>query len=125
MAGIYIHFRFHLRLVYQLLQHNSASGNGRVAFAPQNTYINYSCDGDAFENLFIIREMLRPCHSSGGYSPASQSGGPGSSLGQVMWDLWWTKWHWGRFSPNTSVSPANSHSTDSSTLVIYHPGLVK
>jgi hypothetical protein len=27
-----------------------------------------------------------------------------------MWDLWWTKWHWGRFSPSTSVSPANSHS---------------
>jgi hypothetical protein len=23
-----------------------------------------------------------------------------------MWDLWWTKWHWGRFSPSTSVSPA-------------------
>jgi hypothetical protein len=23
---------------------------------------------------------------------------------QVMWDLWWTKWHWGRFS-STSVSP--------------------
>jgi hypothetical protein len=23
----------------------------------------------------------------------------GSSPGQVMWDLWWTKWHWGRLSP--------------------------
>jgi hypothetical protein len=21
----------------------------------------------------------------------------GSIPGQVMWDLWWTKWHWGRF----------------------------
>jgi hypothetical protein len=20
------------------------------------------------------------------------SGGPGSTSGQVMWDLWWTKW---------------------------------
>jgi hypothetical protein len=40
-------------------------------------------------------------------------------------DLWWTKWHWGRFSPSTSVSPANSHSTDCSTFVIiYHPGLI-
>jgi hypothetical protein len=36
----------------------------------------------------------------------------------VMWDLWWTKWRWGRFSPSTSVSPARpqyqetqSHST--------------
>jgi hypothetical protein len=31
----------------------------------------------------------------------------------------------GRFSPNTSVSPANSHSTDCSTLIIYRPGLVQ
>jgi hypothetical protein len=31
-----------------------------------------------------------PCHSSGGLSPASHRGGPGSSPGQVMWNLWWT-----------------------------------
>jgi hypothetical protein len=42
-----------------------------------------------------------------------------------MWDLWWTKWHWGRFSPRISVTPANSHSTGYSTLIIYHPGLVQ
>jgi hypothetical protein len=49
-----------------------------------------------------------------------------------MWDLWWTKWRWGRFSPNASVSPANSHSTGCFTLVIiiiiiiiYQPGLVQ
>jgi hypothetical protein len=35
-------------------------------------------------------------------------GGLGSSPGQVVWDLWWTKWHWGRFYPSTSVSPASS-----------------
>jgi hypothetical protein len=29
-------------------------------------------------------------------SPASHRGGPGSSLGQVMRDLWWAKWHWGQ-----------------------------
>jgi hypothetical protein len=28
---------------------------------------------------------------------------------QVIWDLWWTKWHKGRFSPSTSLSPANSY----------------
>jgi hypothetical protein len=33
-----------------------------------------------------------------------------------MWDLWWTKWHWGRFSPSASVSPTNSPSTDCSIL---------
>jgi hypothetical protein len=32
--------------------------------------------------------------------------------------LWWTKWHWGRLSPSTSVSSANYHSTDCSTFVI-------
>jgi hypothetical protein len=35
-----------------------------------------------------------------------------------MWDLWWTKWFWGRFFPSTSVFPANSHSTDCSTFII-------
>jgi hypothetical protein len=35
----------------------------------------------------------------------------------VKWDLWWTKWHRGRFSPSTSVSPA-IHSTKFSILTI-------
>jgi hypothetical protein len=38
-----------------------------------------------------------PRHCSGGYSPASHRGGPGSIPGRSMWDLWWTKWHWDRF----------------------------
>jgi hypothetical protein len=50
-----------------------------------------------------------------------------------MWDLWWITWHWGKFSPSASISPANSHSTDCSTLIIfitttiiiYRPGLVQ
>jgi hypothetical protein len=40
-----------------------------------------------------------------------------SNPGQVIWDLWWSKWHCGRFSPSTSVS-AVTHSTDCSTLII-------
>jgi hypothetical protein len=33
---------------------------------------------------------------------------------------------WGRFSPSTSVSPANLHSTNCSTVtLIYHLGLVQ
>jgi hypothetical protein len=35
-----------------------------------------------------------------------------------MWDLWWTKWHWGRFSPSTSVSLASRHSTKFFILII-------
>jgi hypothetical protein len=47
-----------------------------------------------------------------------------SRKGLVKWDLWWTKWRWGRFSPSTSVSPANFHSTNCSTItLIYHLGL--
>jgi hypothetical protein len=42
-----------------------------------------------------------------------------------MWDLWWTNWYWGTFAPSASVSLADSHSTDYSTLIIYHPGLVQ
>jgi hypothetical protein len=43
----------------------------------------------------------------------------------ARWDLWWTKWSWGRFSPSTSVSPANFHSTNCSTITLmYHLGLV-
>jgi hypothetical protein len=34
-----------------------------------------------------------------------------------MWDLWWTKQHWGKYSPSTSVSFAK-HSTHCSTLII-------
>jgi hypothetical protein len=50
-------------------------------------------------------------------------GGPGSSPGLVMWDLWWAMWRWGKFSPSTSVSPSNLHSTNFSTItIIYHGG---
>jgi hypothetical protein len=43
--------------------------------------------------------------------------GPGSISGQIMWDLWWTNWYGGRFSPSTSVFPANSHSTNCSIFI--------
>jgi hypothetical protein len=63
-----------------------------------------------------------PCRSSGGQPPASHHGGPGSSPAQVVWDLWRTERHWGRFPPCTSVSPATNCST---IITIYHPGLVQ
>jgi hypothetical protein len=55
----------------------------------------------------------------------SQRPGFESRSGQVMWDFWWTRGQWSRFSMSASVSPTNSHSTDCSTLIIYHPGLVQ
>jgi hypothetical protein len=50
------------------------------------------------------------------WSLASHCGGPDSRPGS-MWGLWWTKRHCGRFSPSTSVSPAN-HSTNFSIIII-------
>jgi hypothetical protein len=35
-----------------------------------------------------------------------------------MSGLWWTKWHWSRFFPSTSVSLANYHSTNFSIIII-------
>lgn len=43
----------------------------------------------------------RPCHSSG-------SGFLGSSPGEVICDLWWTKWHDVGFAQSTSVSHAKN-----------------
>jgi hypothetical protein len=39
-----------------------------------------------------------------------------------MWGLWWTKRHWGRFSPSIWVSPANHHSTNFSIIIITNRG---
>jgi hypothetical protein len=42
---------------------------------------------------------------------------PTAAARVLMWGLWWTKWHWGTFSPRTSVSLAN-HSTNFSIIRI-------
>jgi hypothetical protein len=91
-------------------------------------------DLDKFEEvmrLFILKHIVRVIKFLGAVQQLRQlvagfhCGGPGSSRGQVMWDLWWPKRHSGRFSPGTSVYPAN-HSTYCSTVIIHHhPGLVQ
>jgi hypothetical protein len=53
------------------------------------------------------------------------SGDPGSSPGQIMWNLWWTKWHWDRFSPSTTVSFPNHSISCSSLIIIHQSGLVQ
>jgi hypothetical protein len=51
----------------------------------------------------------------------------GSKPDLVMWDLWWDKWRWGKFSPSSSVSPAIVvRSTNYSTITLmYLPGNVQ
>jgi hypothetical protein len=51
-------------------------------------------------------------------SLASHRGCPGSRPRLIKWDLWWKKWRLGRFSPHTSVSPANLDCTKFSILTI-------
>jgi hypothetical protein len=71
------------------------------------------------------RLKMHPCSTTSaesystyeGRAIAEAVGGPGSIPGLVKWDLWWTKWRGGRFSPSTSVSPA-IHSTKFSILTI-------
>jgi hypothetical protein len=47
----------------------------------------------------VIKLMKNNCNvlSSIGraIAQASHRGDPGSIPGQVTWDMWWTKWHWG------------------------------
>jgi hypothetical protein len=66
----------------------------------------------------VLVQKQGPCHNSGGQSLAFHCGGPGPIPSQVMCDLWWTKWHWSRCSPHTSVSPVISHSTNCSIFII-------
>jgi hypothetical protein len=61
----------------------------------------------------VIYKSMWPRHSWSGKSLVSHRGRPGSPPGLVKWDLWWTKWRRGRFSPSTSVSSAKTvHSTN-------------
>jgi hypothetical protein len=73
---------------------------------------------------FYIEDLDVIFNSSQGRAKAqavSRRPGFESRSGHV--GLWWTKWHWDKFPPSISVPFANSHSTDCSTLIIYHPGL--
>jgi hypothetical protein len=45
------------------------------------------------------------------------SGGTPLVRSLFMWISLWDKCHWGAFSPVTSVSPANFHSTDSYSFI--------
>jgi len=54
-------------------------------------------------------------HGSDDQSLACDSRGLSTIQGQSMWNLWWTKWHWYRFSP-VSIIPQVLHTCS----FIYH-----
>jgi len=50
-----------------------------------------------------------PCRGPGNYLPVCHCGDWHLTPGQSMWDLWWTKWHWGRFLPRVlQFSPVST-----------------
>jgi hypothetical protein len=90
-----------------------------TAAAPQweNTWIILLCPTLGFGRIKAVPYLRRlvvgfPLRRSGF---ELRSGHVGFVVDKVSLD---------RFCPRASVSPANSHSTDCSTLIIYHPGLV-
>jgi hypothetical protein len=40
-----------------------------------------------------------------------------------MWDLWWTKWHWDRFSPVNFIPPVLDYLKKRKKLIIFITGL--
>jgi hypothetical protein len=60
----------------------------RRSYNPTNLIVNLAALESSLMKEILIKPEVRPCHCSSDYSPTSHSGGPGSSLGQVMWDLW-------------------------------------
>jgi hypothetical protein len=70
--------------------------------------------------LFIIcfYYSIGPCHSLSVKSQASRRGDLGSIPGQAIWDLWWTKWHWGRFFGAYFGFPCQAFHR-----LLHHPGL--
>ena len=62
-----------------------------------------------FEKLAVMIQN-GPCHGSGGWSPASHRGGPGSIPGKSTWNLWWTKQIGTGFTPSISIFPYHYNS---------------
>jgi hypothetical protein len=60
---------------------------------------------------------MGPCRNLGVSELASHRGSVAFIQSQNMRDLWWTEWSLGKFSPSTSVSPANFHSI----IFVNHP----
>jgi len=69
---------------------------------------NFSHKFIKFDNVPVSEwdEMnKRPFCDSEDLLTASHHGSLGSIPGQSICGVWWTKWHWDRFSPNTVVFP--------------------
>jgi hypothetical protein len=86
------------RVTYILTNYSSCFPSGRPSGITRSPKLRAS-----LHTCTYLHQLIRPCHSSGGESPVSHRGGLSSSPGQVVCDLLWTKWYWGRFSSSTYV----------------------
>jgi hypothetical protein len=66
--------------------------------------IHFTCTAMLLQQFALAVPWLR-------WLLVSHHGGPGSHPDQSIWDLWWTKWHWDRFSSSSSVFPSQYHSS--------------
>lgn len=55
--------------------------------------------------------IVRVCECSGGQSPACLRRGPVLILGQYVWELMWTEWHWDRLFLRASAFPCHYYYT--------------
>ena len=101
-----------------------------VLCGSQNKQRQFPCTSTVTQTVFTARYGLslhiqnrlpfvltRTCHGSGGESPASHRGCPGSTPSQSAWDLCRTKWHWDRFFSEYSGILYQFRSTKNSTLI--------
>jgi hypothetical protein len=70
-----------------------------------------------FNTTEVQLSFEKMCHGLGGYSSVSHREESGLIPGHSLWDLWWTKWHWNRFSPSTSC--CQYHSINAPTCCFY------
>jgi hypothetical protein len=70
------------RELWSLITRRKAESTRKIRSLLRNSYVR-CYHGDPVNTKHITYLGTRPCHSS----PASHRGGPGSSPGQVMWDL--------------------------------------
>jgi hypothetical protein len=104
-----------INYIFLLFKHWTYRTTSGIKVVDLNKVYNLCCA--PFSNHFLVEKLilLRPCVAQrldAGFPPRR----PGFAYGQHV-GLWWTKRHCGRFSPSTSVSPAN-HSTDFSIIII-------
>jgi hypothetical protein len=59
-------------------------------------------------------------HGSGGWSPVFPRRGSGSKPGKLLWDLWWTNWHWDGFYQISSLCPVRIIPTMLRTHFFHH-----